>query len=103
MFSFSAAKTTRKLVCSTKCPYKNFSRSPLARRANKRFHMIQIALQCLPPCRRQTIFRFRKAPVEGFRAHDVISLFQLAGMHAQVAVCVFSNALSSLNVSERLT
>src|SRR5438445_120295 len=93
IFLLQRKKTTRKLVCNTKCQYKKISRSPLPRRPNKCFHMIQIALQCLPPCRRQTVFRFRKAPVEGFRAHDVISLFQLARVHAQVAVGCFQQCL----------
>src|SRR5882762_10671796 len=65
---------------------KKFWRLAFARRANQRFHMIQVALQCPTPRCRQAIFRLRQAPVERFRAHDVLGLFQLASVNAQVAV-----------------
>ncbi len=65
----------RKLLCNAKWQDKKFCRSAFARRADQRFHMIQVALQCPTPRCRQAIFRLRQAPVERFRAHDVIGLF----------------------------
>src|SRR5579864_9531363 len=59
---------------------------PLPRRANQRFHVIEIAFQGLASRSRQTIFRLGRAALEGFGANDVLRLFQLSCVDAQVAV-----------------
>jgi hypothetical protein len=91
---FSAASHyDYKLLCITKHIPKKFCLLPFARGANQRFHVIQIALQRTPSGRRQPVFRFGQAPVEGLGAHDVVGFFEFARMNAQVAVGSLQHSL----------
>src|SRR5216684_7087479 len=78
-----------KLLCNTKYKAKKICPLAFARRPDQRFHVIQVTLQRPPSRCRQPVFGFWQASVERFGAHDVIGFFQLAGMHAQVAVGSF--------------
>src|SRR5260370_7928106 len=62
---------------------KNFGALALARRADQRFHMVQIALQRLSPCCREPVLRFGQPPLKRLRAHDLIGFFQPAAVHPQ--------------------
>src|SRR5207237_700340 len=65
------------------CAKKFSPRLPLPRRANQRFHMIQVAFERLASRRRQPVFRFGRASLEGLLAHDVVRFFQFSRVHAQ--------------------
>src|SRR5581483_1396815 len=54
--------------------------------ANKRFHMIEIALQSPTTGCRQTILGMRQPAAEGLFTTDVAGFLELAGVDAQVAV-----------------
>src|SRR5205085_12586759 len=60
--------------------------SPAARRADDALHVAEVALQRLSARRRQAVLGLRRAPVEVLVADDVLRLFELARVHAQVAV-----------------
>jgi hypothetical protein len=55
--------------------------------------MGQVPLQSFPAQRRQAVFGLGHTTVKVFRACDILSLLQLAGMHAQVAVRGFQQAI----------
>src|SRR5262245_15997924 len=62
------------------------SRSSLARGTDERLHMIEVALEGTSSHRRDRVLGFGNAPFERLRAGDVVGLFELAGVHAQIAV-----------------
>src|SRR5438034_658586 len=61
-------------------------RSALARGANERFHVVEIAFEGSTTGRRDGVLRLRHTSLEGLRARDVLRLLQLAGMNAEIAV-----------------
>src|SRR5271155_3593245 len=65
---------------------KKYEDLTLARRANQRLHVVQVALQCPPARCRQPVFRFGEPSVKRLRTYNVIRFFELACMHAQIAV-----------------
>src|SRR5467141_2176779 len=84
-FSAAGDKSQTTLFCKVHSQI-FFASSTLAGRANKCFHMIEIALQRPPARGRQAILRLRQASIKGLRANNVICFFQLACMNAQVAI-----------------
>src|SRR5436305_6928632 len=68
---------------------KKYRRCPLmlsAHAADHSFHVAEITFQGPPAGGRQTVFGFGRASVKGLRAMDVTSVFELARVHAQIAV-----------------
>src|SRR5690348_1748789 len=70
----------------------NFLPLSLPCSSNQRFHMIEIAFQGLASRSRQAIFRLGRATLEGFGANDVLRLFQLSCVDAQVPVGRFQQS-----------
>src|SRR6267154_1457840 len=60
--------------------------SALPRDADERFHMIQIALQSAASGGGQAVFGLRHAALEGFGAGDILGVFELARMHADITI-----------------
>ena len=61
-------------------------RSAFARGADERLHVIKVALEGAPAGRRQAVLGLRQAAIERFRAMDILGFFELARVHAKVAV-----------------
>src|SRR4029079_19434952 len=61
-------------------------RSALARGANERFHVVEIAFEGATTVWCDRVLRLRHASLEGLRARDVLRLLQLARMDAEIAV-----------------
>src|SRR5260370_8743260 len=61
-------------------------RSALARRADQRLHVVEVALQRAPPGGREPVLYLGYAARKGFRARDVGPALQLAPGHAQISV-----------------
>src|SRR5712691_10455025 len=74
-------------LCGIKSVLKKIPGSPLTGDANERFHVVQVVLQGTPAGARQPVFGLRDPSFERLRAGDVRRLLELAGVHAQVAVC----------------
>src|SRR5207253_7070171 len=84
----SMIKTTRKEVL---CFIKRFRKkrectSARARRANQRFHVIEIALERPPAEGSESVFRLGDTSGERFDARDVVRVLELARMHTEIAV-----------------
>src|SRR4051812_7364847 len=62
------------------------STSAFARRANQRFHVIEVALERATTGGRDRVFRFRHATLEGLLAQHVLRFLELAGVDAEIAV-----------------
>src|ERR1700757_138559 len=65
---------------------KKFYRSAFTRGANQSLHVIEVALQSATARSRQPIFRLGQPAIERFCANDIVAFFELAGVHAEVAV-----------------
>src|SRR5580700_615204 len=65
----------------------------LAHGLNQRFHVIKIFFESAPSRLGQTIFGLRHAALECLGAGDVIGIFQLARMYAQIAIGSFEELL----------
>src|SRR6266566_9025600 len=74
------------LLCIAKCGRKKILRSALARGADQRLHVIKVALEGAPAGRRQAVLGLRQASIKRLRAVNVLSFFELARVHAEVAV-----------------
>src|SRR5689334_6629165 len=61
-------------------------RSALARGANERFHVVEIAFEGATAGRGDGVLRLRHASLEGLRARDVLGLLQLARVDAEISV-----------------
>src|SRR6266542_3758572 len=59
----------------------------IPRRLDQCFHVIKVVLQRLAPGGGEAIFGPRKASRKVLAAGNVIGFLQLAGVHAQVAIC----------------
>src|SRR5260370_12966206 len=57
-------------------------RSALARRADQRLHVIEVALQCAPPGGREPVLCLGDAARKRLHARDVGSVLHLARLHA---------------------
>src|SRR5271165_2308744 len=60
--------------------------SAFSGRADQRFHVVQIAFQGTPPRGGQAVLGLWQTAVKGLGTGDVIRLFELPGMDAQVAI-----------------
>src|SRR2546426_12496623 len=76
----------RQLLCIAKYGRKKILRSAFARGADERLHVIKVALEGAPAGRRQAVLGLRQAAIERFRAMDILGFFELARVHAKVAV-----------------
>src|SRR5205085_12591883 len=85
--------TCREVLCVIKLSRKKKVRSACARRANQRFHVIEVAPERPPAEGGETVFGFRDAGFEGLLAADVLRVFELARVHAEVAVARFEQCL----------
>jgi hypothetical protein len=56
------------------------------RRPDQGFHVVQVPLQRSPPGPCQPVFRFWQPSIKGFRAHDIVRLFQLSRVDAQISI-----------------
>ena len=64
-----------------------------AGQADPFLHLVKILGKGAAPCRREAVFGARYASLEIFQAGDVFGLFEFAGMHAEIAVSSFKDAL----------
>ena len=71
MFFLRRGDKRCKLLCTAKHAAKKICRLAFARRANQRFHMIQVTLQRPSPSGRQPVFGFWQAAVERLGAGHV--------------------------------
>src|SRR2546423_4449937 len=78
--------TCKEVLCVIKLSRKKKVRSACARRANQRFHVIEVALERPPADGGETVFGFGDAGFERLLAADVLRVFELARVHAEVAV-----------------
>src|SRR5512132_3520708 len=60
--------------------------SPLARRPNERFHVVEIPLQRATAAWRDSVLRLRHAALERFGADDVLRLLELARVDTEIPV-----------------
>src|SRR5260370_39344501 len=65
---------------------KDGPRSALARRADQRLHVVDVALQRAPPGGREPVLCLGYAASKRLHARDVGSVLQLARVHAQIAI-----------------
>src|SRR5437763_4715935 len=75
-----------KQLCIVKFARKKVLPLTLARSANQRFHVIQVTLEGLASRSRQSVFRLGCAAFKRFGANNVVSLFELSRVHAQIAI-----------------
>src|SRR6266542_3265734 len=86
--------TWKEVLCFIKSPAKK-KRTPsaCARRANQRFHVIEIALERPPAEGGESVLRLGDAARERLLARDVLGVFELPRMDAEVAVGRFEQRL----------
>src|SRR5258705_12475555 len=88
--------TWKEVLCFIKSPAKK--KSPLsacagARRADQRFHVIEIALERPPAEGGESVFGFGDAALERLVARDVLGVLELARVDAEIAVARFEQRL----------
>src|SRR5437867_10107887 len=75
--------------------------SAVPRSANQRLHVVQVALQGATAERRQRVTGLRNATLEAFVARDVMRLFELPSVDAEVAVRRLHEALEVVEAERR--
>src|SRR6266487_1433118 len=86
--------TWKEVLCFIKSPAKKkMTPSACARRANQRFHVIEIALERPPSEGGESVLRLGDAARERLVARDVLGVFELPRMDAEVAVGRFEQRL----------